>query len=142
MENQNKIEKLLQSFSLKSPPKGLRERILRTAHQEKMASRLMTSGLWILLVSSTLLIIFTLFLDIKISQTQQKQMASLINLPLVYDNSKVEDDIFIIAELLNEPPDSEMVSWIKRRYEMREKTKKAHKYYKTFKTLEEEFNGN
>jgi len=141
MKNQNEIESFIQDFSRKPPPQGLREKVLQSAYQERMASRVMTSGLWILLIGCVVLACFSFFLDIKISINQQKRISSLIEMPQASDISKEKIEVYVIAELINGRTDSKFVSWMERHYGMKKKTKKTPLDYK-FKVLMEEFNGN
>ena len=81
MKHERDVEELLQRFSPRPSPPGLKERTIQAAEQKIRERRLLTPGWrWIFAASLVLLAFFTLA-DWRISALEQNYLRALLNLP-------------------------------------------------------------
>jgi len=81
MKNEREVEDLLEQFSPRPVPPGLKERTIRAAGQKARERRLLTPGWrWAFAASLAFLTLFT-WADWRISAGGQNRLDSLLNLP-------------------------------------------------------------
>jgi hypothetical protein len=110
MKLEGDIEELLERFSARPSPPGLKERIIRAVEQEITESRLLTPRWrWIFAASLVLLAFFTLA-DWRISAVEQNHLSTLLGLPgeKALSPEKLADEE--AAELLANLPDLDAAS--------------------------------
>jgi len=81
MKYERNVEELLERFSPRPVPPGLKERTIQAAKQKNRESRLLTPGFrWVFAAS---LVLFALFIlaDWRISAAGQNRLNALLNLP-------------------------------------------------------------
>lgn len=110
MKHERDVEELLERFSPRNAPPGLKERTIQAAEQKIRESRLLTPGWrWIFATSLVLLAFFTLA-DWRISAVEQNHLSSLLNLPGEKALSPEKQAYEEAAELLANLPDLDATS--------------------------------
>jgi hypothetical protein len=105
MKDERDVEELLERFSPRSAPPGLKERTIHAAEQKIRESRLLTPGWrWIFASSLVLLAFFTLA-DWRLFSLEQNRLNSLLNLPGEKALSPEKQADEEAAELLANLPD-------------------------------------
>jgi hypothetical protein len=81
MKNERDVEELLERFSPRAVPPGLKERTIQAARQKNKENRLLTPGWrWVLAASLALFALFTLA-DWRFFSLEQNRLSSLLGLP-------------------------------------------------------------
>ena len=110
MKHERDVEELLERFSPRPSPPGLKERTIQAAEQKIRESRLLTPGWrWILAASSVLLAFFTLA-DWRISALGQNRLNALLEVPGEKALSPEKQADKEAAELLANLPDLDAAS--------------------------------
>ena len=110
MKHERDVEELLERFSPRPAPPGLKDQTIQAAEQQIRESRLLTPGWrWILAASSVLLAFFTLA-DWRISAVGQNHLNSLLDLPAEKTLSPEKQADKEAAELLANLPDLDAAS--------------------------------
>jgi len=143
MKNQNdqKIEDFLSSFSRKPAPPALKGKILHKAQRERAETRIMTSGLWKVVLCCTTCILLFLLLDTIISYHQKKIIASLVGIQPITQVQKQNDFVLRLVRLLYMSPETENMAWLKGRLLRKHKSDRNSRVDE-FLRLKEELNGN
>ena len=105
MKNVRDVEELLERFSSRAVPPGLKERTIRAAGQKVRESRLLTPGYKWVLAASSVLLALVILADWRISVVGQNRLNSLLNLPgekALSPEKQAEEEA---AELLANLPD-------------------------------------
>jgi hypothetical protein len=102
MKNPDDIEELLDRFSIKSSPPGLREKILFAAHQNKKARRLMSPALRIFCALCAFLIGFSFLLDWQVSRHEERRILSVLQATPALGTSEENEDQALVTELGDE----------------------------------------
>jgi hypothetical protein len=81
MKDEPEIEKLLENFTRRSAPPGLRDKILQAARREASARRILTPAWRWALAASLILLGFFILADFGVSAGEQDRLSTLLNLP-------------------------------------------------------------
>jgi hypothetical protein len=110
MKHERDVEELLERFSPRPAPPGLKERTIQAAGQKIRESRLLTPGwTWVFAADLVLLAFFTLA-DWRISAVEQNLLSALLNLSgekALSPEKQADEDA---AELLANLPDLDAAS--------------------------------
>ncbi|MCJ7578933.1 MAG: hypothetical protein MUP98_00180 [Candidatus Aminicenantes bacterium] len=140
MSKYDEIEKLLENFSRKPPPDGLRERVLNGTIRRRVASRLLTSVQWKSLFFAGVLGFISLVLDTGLMNVHKKHMASLLELPQVTSQKEYYTENMLI-DLFGGMESNRMIFWMIKRCELRRKAKSIEIHNKFIQVIKEDFNG-
>ncbi len=87
MNDRDDVEKIMERFSGKPGPPGLKERVLKGAEQKAKARRIMTPLLSAALAGCSVLLIILTLADWQISGTQERRLNSFLRLTPAGDMS-------------------------------------------------------
>jgi len=110
MKHERDVEELLERFSPRPSPPGLKERTIQAAEKKSRGSRLLTPGWrWIFAASLVLLAFFTLA-DWRCFALEQNRLSALLDLPgekVLPPEIRADQEV---AELFANLPDSDAAS--------------------------------
>jgi hypothetical protein len=81
MKHERDVEELLERFSPRPAPPGLKERTIQAAEQEIRESRLLTRGWRWIFATSLVLLAFSTLADWRIFVVEQNRLSALLDLP-------------------------------------------------------------
>jgi hypothetical protein len=105
MKNGYDVENLLEGFSPRPAPSGLKERIIQTARIESQARQVLTPALRLTLTGSIVLTLFFILADWRISTAGQEHLSQLLNVPSASPVSLEKAADQEISEYLADLPD-------------------------------------
>lgn len=105
MRNDNDFEKFLERISPKPAPPGLREKTLRAARENAAARQVISPAFGWTLACFSLLLLFFLLADRRISSAEGSHLDSLLNLPVTKIISPEQSADQRAAEFLAALPD-------------------------------------
>ena len=136
--NNKKTEDYLTTFSLKTVPPGLKEKILEGALQRQKPNHIMTAFLWKGFVSCLFLLIVVIAVDVTISGSQNNRFSSFLEIPQK-SSDKQEEEWSMLKDIIGEPFDSTENAAKKKFYGTQEKSKNNERNLLWRESLEEEF---
>jgi hypothetical protein len=137
-KNDTETEKFLASFSLKSSPSGLKEKILDGVLQKQHPNHVMNAFLWKGLVGCLLTLCFVIAVDATISDAQNRRFSSLLDKPQE-SNGKTQEEWSMLKDIIWEPLDSSENNAKKKFYGAQEKSEKKGDLSEWREFLEKEF---
>jgi len=110
MKHERDVEELLQRFSPRPSPPGLKERTIQAAEQKIRERRLLTPGWRWIFATGLVFLAFSTLADWRISAIEQNRLSALLNLPgeKALSPEKLADEE--AAELLANLPDLDAAS--------------------------------
>lgn len=103
--NNKETEEFLGTFSLKTVPPGLKEKILDGALQKSKSDHGMTTFLWKGFVGCLILLFIVIAVDATITHAQNKRFSSLLD-KQQESTDKVEEELSILEDIIWEPFES------------------------------------
>jgi len=109
MRDREDVEKVLERFSGKPGPPGLKERVLKGAERKARARRIMTPLLSAALASCSILLVFLILADWRISATQERRLNSFLRVTRASEMSSEQIIDQRIGEFLANVPDADLI---------------------------------
>ena len=141
MKNTNKAEKILEQFSPKPMPPGIKERILLKAQQKKREFRTLSPAYRTLFGISLILLLVVLLSDLVIRRSEYRYLVSILNGQQVTEDTLEEELKEMTDGLINIEDESYLNHWLTRHYRMHKKHGKLRDYQDILDILKEEING-
>lgn len=137
-ENNKKTEDFLRTFSLKTAPPGLKEKILAGALQKRNANNGMTTFLRKGFMGCFILLFIVIAVDATISRAQNRRFSSFLD-KHQESASNAEEEWSMLKDIIWEPLDSTKNAVKKKFYGTQEKSKKKGRLPEWRESLEKEF---
>lgn len=137
-DNDRKTEDFLKTFSLKSAPPGLKEKILHSALHKKQTSPVITPLLWKGFVATLILLIIVIAVDATVSSTQYDRLSSFLGTPQA-SSATQEEEWSMLKDIIWEPLDLAGSAAKKKFYDLREDNEINKRQPEWREILEEEF---